>query len=75
MKLATSVYVFIAFVFATLLTSCDQLKDLSYTVTPNPLEMHGDSVAISVTVNIPPKGIKKKISVEITPTLGNTKLT
>ena len=61
--------------FATLLTSCDQLKDLSYTVTPNPLEMHGDSVAISVTVNIPPKGIKKKISVEITPTLGNTKLT
>lgn len=55
-------------------TSCDQLKDLSYSTTPNPLEMHGDSVAIAVTVNIPPKGIKKKVSVEITPTLGNTKL-
>lgn len=75
MKLATSFYLIVAVVCSTFLTSCDQLKDLSYTVTPNPLEMHGDSVAISVTVNIPPKGIKKKISVEITPTLGNTKLT
>jgi len=59
---------------ASVLTSCDQLKDLSYSTTPNPLEMHGDSVAISVTVNIPPKGIKKKVSVEITPVLGDTKL-
>ena len=64
----------IGLTFGLLLTSCDQLKDLSYTTTPNPLEMHGDSVAISVTVNIPPKGIKKKVSVEITPTLGNAKL-
>jgi Flp pilus assembly protein TadD/outer membrane protein OmpA-like peptidoglycan-associated protein len=54
--------------------SCDQLKDLTYNTTPNPLEMHGDSVAISVTVNIPPKGIKKKVSVEVTPVLGDTKL-
>jgi len=58
-----------------LFTSCDQLKDLSYNTTPNPLEMHGDSVAISVTVNIPPKGIRKKVSVEITPVLGDAKLT
>ncbi|MFM7594673.1 MAG: tetratricopeptide repeat protein [Flavobacteriales bacterium] len=57
------------------ITSCDQLKELSYTTTPNPLEMHGDSVAISVTVNIPPKGIKKKVRAEITPMLGDTKLT
>ena len=56
------------------LSSCDQLKELSYTTTPNPLEMHGDSVAISVTVNIPPKGIRKKVSVEITPVLGDAKL-
>jgi len=57
-----------------LLASCDQLKDLTYATAPNPLELHGDSVAISVTVNIPPKGIKKKVSVEIAPTLGNAKL-
>lgn len=60
---------------AIAVSSCDQLKELSYSTTPNPLEMHGDSVAISVTVNIPPKGIKKKVSVEITPSLGATKLT
>lgn len=62
-------------VAALAVSSCDQLKELSYSTTPNPLEMHGDSVAISVTVNIPPKGIKKKVSVEITPTLGDAKLT
>ncbi len=62
-------------VAALAVSSCDQLKELSYSTTPNPLEMHGDSVAISVTVNIPPKGIKKKVSVEITPALGDAKLT
>ena len=62
--------------FAALsVTSCDQLKELSYSTTPNPLELHGDSVAITVTVNIPPKGIKKKVSAEIIPMLGDTKLT
>jgi tetratricopeptide (TPR) repeat protein/outer membrane protein OmpA-like peptidoglycan-associated protein len=62
-------------VAALSVTSCDQLKELSYSTTPNPLELHGDSVAITVTVNIPPKGIKKKVSAEITPMLGDTKLT
>ena len=62
-------------VAALAVSSCDQLKELSYSTTPNPLEMHGDSVAISVTVNIPPKGINKKVSVEVTPVLGDAKLT
>lgn len=61
-------------VTATIVTSCDQLKDLSYTVTPNPLEMHGDSVRVKVEVEIPEKGIKKKASAEITPTLASTSL-
>ena len=56
------------------ISSCDLLKDVSYSVTPNPLELHGDNVKISVTVNIPEKGINKKAKVEITPTLGNAKL-
>ncbi|MFM7565644.1 MAG: tetratricopeptide repeat protein [Flavobacteriales bacterium] len=58
----------------TFLTGCDQLKDLTYTTTPNPLEMHGDSVAISVSVSIPPKGIKKKVTAEMTPKLGDVSL-
>jgi hypothetical protein len=30
----------------TLTASCNLLKDLNYTVTPSPLEMHGDSVRV-----------------------------
>jgi outer membrane protein OmpA-like peptidoglycan-associated protein len=56
------------------LSSCDQMKDLSYKVTPNPLEMHGDSVKISVVVNVPEKGLRKKAKAEITPKLGNVAL-
>ncbi len=61
-------------VAGSLLTSCDLLKDLQYSVTPNPLEMHGDSVRVKVDVTFPEKGIKKKASAEITPMLGNTAL-
>lgn len=66
----------LAFIVATgsIVASCDQLKDLNYTVTPNPLEMHGDSVRVKVEVVVPEKGIKKKASAEITPMLGNTAL-
>jgi outer membrane protein OmpA-like peptidoglycan-associated protein len=58
----------------SLMTSCDLLKDVKYTVTPNPLELHGDSVKVTVDVTFPEKGIKKKAKVEITPMLGNTAL-
>ena len=58
----------------SLMTSCDLLKDVKYTVAPNPLEMHGDSVKVSVTVTFPEKGIKKKAKVEVTPMLGSTAL-
>lgn len=53
------------------LASCDLVKDVTYSVNPNPLEMHGDSVKIAITVNVPAKGIKKKAKAEITPKLGN----
>jgi len=56
------------------MTSCDLLKDVKYTVTPNPLELHGDSVKVTVDVTFPEKGIKKKAKVEVTPMLGNTAL-
>ena len=66
-------FAFIA-ITGSLLTSCDLLKDLDYKVTPNPLEMHGDSVRVKVDVTFPEKGIKKKASAEITPMLGSTAL-
>jgi outer membrane protein OmpA-like peptidoglycan-associated protein/Flp pilus assembly protein TadD len=66
----------LAFIAVTgaLVTSCDLLKDLDYKVTPNPLEMHGDSVRVKVDVTFPEKGIKKKAKAEITPMLGSTAL-
>lgn len=57
-----------------MITSCDLLKDLEYTVTPSPLEMHGDSVRVKVDVKFPVKGIRKKAVLEATPMLGNTAL-
>ena len=66
----------LAFIVAagTMATSCDLIKDLSYEVTPKVLEMHGDSVRVSVDVQFPAKGIRKKVSAEITPLIGSTAL-
>lgn len=58
-------------VTAMALTGCKLIGDLEYTVTPDPVEMHGDSVKVSVTVKVPEKGLHKKASAEITPKLGN----
>jgi outer membrane protein OmpA-like peptidoglycan-associated protein/Flp pilus assembly protein TadD len=56
------------------LPSCDLVKDFTFNVSPNPLEMHGDSIKMSVVVNIPEKGINKKVKADITPKLGNKSL-
>ena len=56
------------------ISSCTLLKGLEYKVNPSPLEMHGDSVKVHVDVTFPPKGIRKKVSAEVTPMLGNMAL-
>jgi hypothetical protein len=63
----------LAFIAAASLmtTSCDLLKDLDYAVTPDPLEMHGDSVKVKVDITFPEKGIKKKAYAEITTAIGS----
>lgn len=58
----------------TIVTGCDLLKEVDYKVTPDPLEMHGDSVRVKVDITLPEKGISKKASAEITPKVGNTSL-
>ena len=57
-----------------LLTSCDGLKkmlkkqkDIKYTVSPNPLEMHGDSMQFSVNGKFNPKLFQKKVTLTLTP--------
>ena len=58
-------------VVGAMLTGCELMGDLEYTVQQDPVQMHGDSVKVSVTVKFPNKGLKKKASAEITPTLGD----
>ncbi len=50
-------------------TGCTVLEDVTYTVTPSPLEAHGDSVRVNVTGNIPEKSINKSVVADITPTI------
>ncbi len=58
-------------VSGALATGCKLLKDVDYVATPNPLEMHGDSVRVKVDITFPSKGIHKKAAAEITPMLGS----
>lgn len=51
-----------------LLGSCDLIKDLNYKVKDNPLEMHGDEVALQINATFVEKGLNAKAIVEVTPT-------
>jgi len=73
-----SLYFLVAVLSAAVMVSCNGLKkmekhiaELGASATPNPLEVHGDSVAITITGNFPPKYFAKKASVEATPVLVN----
>ena len=58
----------------TMAAGCQLLKDVDYTVTPDPLEMHGDSVRVKVDVIFPEKALNKKAIVDITPSVGDVTL-
>jgi hypothetical protein len=44
-------------------------KMVTYEVKPNPLEMHGDTVAVNVSGKYLPKYFAKKVTITITPTI------
>ena len=44
-------------------------QNVKYTVTPKPVELHADSVEVSITGKIPPKYFNKKVIIEATPVL------
>jgi tetratricopeptide (TPR) repeat protein len=52
-----------------LVTSCALFDDVTYTVNPDPLEVHGDSVRVSVTGSVPEKKMNKNAIADLTPTL------
>jgi Flp pilus assembly protein TadD len=58
------------------LNSCDSIgkmikkqDQISYSVSPNPLEMHGDSVTVNITGKFAPKVFYKKAIVKATPVI------
>jgi len=44
-------------------------SEIKYTVTPSPLELHADSVEVTIAGKIPPKYFNKKVIIEATPVL------
>lgn len=56
---------------SAMLTGCKLIGDVEYTLDKDPVEMHGDSVRVNVTVKFPEKGLNKKATAEITPMLGD----
>ena len=63
-------------IVAVVLMACNPLNkmvkrqgEVNYEVTPNPVEMHGDTVAITFTGSFPEKYFNKKVSATITPVL------
>ena len=76
MKKSRFFNVLLVFAVALLISSCGGLKKMlkeegkiTYTVDPPVLEMHGDSVKVTITGTIPPKYFHKKVVVEGTPVL------
>lgn len=80
MKKTTLNVLGLAFIAMFGLASCSGLGKMAkkealvqYSVTPNPAEMHGDSVAVTITVNYPAKYFGKKVVLNVTPQLGDHK--
>lgn len=74
MKSFKVVYVTSLFIVALIVSSCGGLKKMlkeegkvTYTVDPAILEMHGDSVKVTITGKVPEKFFQKKVIVEGTP--------
>jgi len=61
---------------ATILSACNPLSkmikrqnEVNFALTPNPVEMHADEIAISLSGSFPTKYFNKKVSAEITPVI------
>ncbi|MFI5203737.1 MAG: tetratricopeptide repeat protein [Flavobacteriales bacterium] len=57
---------------AAFITGCSVMKDLEYKVTPNPVEMCGDTITLNITGKFVEKGLHKKAIVELTPYITGT---
>ena len=74
MKLSIFKNISVAAIAIAALVACNPLNKMeknaetaSYQAAPNPLEMHGDSVAVTITGKIPAKYLHKKAAIRVTP--------
>jgi hypothetical protein len=61
---------------AAVLSGCSVKTNMlnnNYTVTPNPLEVKGDSIAITISANVPAKSINPKANIQFQPYLSTPK--
>ncbi|MDG1476801.1 MAG: hypothetical protein P8Q14_06620 [Vicingaceae bacterium] len=63
-------------VASTVLIACNPLNkmvkrqgEVNYELTPNPVQMHGDSIAITLNGSFPEKYFNKKVSAVVTPVI------
>lgn len=66
----------LAVISATAFIACNPLNkmvkrqgEVNYELTPNPVEMHGDTVAINLSGSFPEKYFHKKVSATVTPVI------
>ena len=62
MKINNLSFLSLIAITAVTLSSCDLLKDVTYSVSPNPLELHGDNVKIAVFVNFNPISLVNNVT-------------
>lgn len=74
MRLTTFRNITVAFATAATIVACNPLNKMeknaettTYQAAPNPLEMHGDSVKVTVSGKIPAKYLAKKAAIKVTP--------
>jgi Flp pilus assembly protein TadD/outer membrane protein OmpA-like peptidoglycan-associated protein len=66
----------VMFVTAAIVSGCGvktNMTNNNYTVTPNPLEVKGDSISIAINGNIPAKSINPKANMKFQPYLSTPK--
>lgn len=66
----------VVFVTAAVVSGCGVKTNMlnnNYTVTPNPLEVKGDSITITISANVPAKSINPKANIQFQPYLSTAK--
>src|SRR3989344_7791155 len=76
MKNKNTKLIAIAVATATVFSACNPLakmvkrqNEVNFALTPNPVEMHGDTIAIALSGSFPAKYFNKKVSAVVTPVI------